>query len=175
MISPAVARFAGPLRSLAPFVISVIFVMLSALPLHLPGYGQIAIEVGLVTVFYWTVYRPDLFPSAAALALGLWQDILTGSPLGLNALILLLANWAIVSQRTFFHGKSFSVVWWGFSIVAVITALLSWVVFCLLNFSLISPLAVMFQALLTIGAFPFMAWVLARFQYAVLRSKGTDV
>ena len=89
MINDALEQLDRSVRSFAPFLTSVILIMLSALPLYLPGYGEIAIEVGLVSVFYWSIYRPDLFPSVAALALGLWQDILVGSPLGLNALVLL--------------------------------------------------------------------------------------
>ena len=175
MINDALERVDRSVRSFAPFVISFILIMLSALPLYLPGYGEIVIEVGLVSVFYWSIYRPDLFPSVAALALGLWQDILVGSPLGLHALIFLLVNWAIMSQRNFFQGKSFIVVWWGFSVVALIAASLSWLVIFLINLTLINPLAVLFQAILTIGAFPFMAWFLARMQQAVLHPIGTDV
>ena len=175
MINDALENLDRSARSFSPFLTSFILIMISALPLYMPGYGQIVIEVGLVSVFYWSIYRPDLFPSIAALALGLWQDILVGSPLGLHALVLLLANWAIMSQRNFFQGKSFIVVWWCFSVVALVAALLSWFVVCLLNFAFINPLAVLFQAILTIGAFPFMVWFLARLQKAVLHPIGTDV
>ena len=175
MINTALQRLDRSARLLAPFVMSVILVLLSALPVYVPGYGQIAVDVGLVTVFYWAIYRPDLFPAVAAFTLGLWQDILVGSPIGLHALTLLLANWAIVSQRTFFQGKAFGVIWWSFSLVAFIAAVLSWTVVCALNMTLISPVAVLFQTVLTIGAFPFMAWFLARVQHAVLRPIDTDV
>ena len=107
MIYTALQRLDRSVRLLAPFVVSAILVLLSAVPVYVSGYGQIAVDVGLVTVFYWAIYRPDLFPVVAAFALGLWQDILVGSPIGLHALTLLLANWAIVSQRTFFQGKAF--------------------------------------------------------------------
>ena len=175
MISAALQRLDRSARLLAPFVTSVLLVMLSALPVYVPGYGQIAVDVGLVTVFYWAIYRPDLFPAVAAFALGLWQDILIGSPIGLHALILLLANWAIVSQRTFFQGKAFGVIWWSFSLVAFIAAILSWVIVCGLNVTLISPVAVLFQTALTIGAFPFMVSFLARVQHALLRPIDSDV
>ena len=175
MINTALQRLDRSVRLLGPFVVSIILVMLSALPVYVPGYGQIAVEVGLMTVFYWAIYRPDLFPVFAAFALGLWQDILVGSPIGLHALTLLLANWAIVSQRTFFQGKAFGVIWWSFSLVAFVAAVMSWTVVCVLNMTFISPVAVFFQTLLTIGAFPFMAWFLARVQHAILRPIDTDV
>ena len=169
MITAAVQRIDRSARQLAPFLSSVILVRFSALPGYLPGYGQVVVDVGLMTVFYWAIYRPDLFPVIAAFVLGLWQDILVGSPIGLHALILLLANWAIVSQRTFFQGKSFAVIWWCFSLVALTSALVSWILVCALNTTLVSSMAVIFQAALTVGVFPFMAWFLARAQHAIVR------
>ncbi len=159
-------RFA---RLLSPFVISAALVLFAALPVQIPGYGQIAFNVGLMTVFYWAIYRPDLMPAVAAFSLGLWQDILVGSPVGLNALILLLANWAIVSQRTFFQGKSFGVIWFCFALVTIVAAFLAWIIVCGLNASLIDPSPGLFQGVFTIGVFPFTAWLLARLQHALLR------
>jgi rod shape-determining protein MreD len=169
MITAAFQRLDRSARQLAPFLSSVFLVMLSALPVYIPGYGQVAVDVGLMTVFYWAIYRPDLFPVIAAFVLGLWQDILVGSPIGLHALILLLANWAIVSQRTFFQGKSFAVIWWCFSLVALAAGIVSWVIVCALNTTLVNPVAMLFQAALTVGMFPFMAWLLARAQHAIVR------
>ena len=169
MITAAVQRLDRSARQLAPFAMSVLLVMFSALPVYLPGYGQVAVDVGLMTVFYWAIYRPDLFPVIAAFVLGLWQDILVGSPIGLHALIFLLANWAIVSQRTFFQGKSFAVIWWCFSLVALAAAILSWIIVCALNVTIMSPVPVLFQAVLTVGVFPFTAWLLARAQHAIIR------
>ncbi len=169
MIAAAVQRLDRAARQLAPFLTSVVLVMLLALPVYLPGYGQVAVDVGLMTVFYWAIYRPDLFPAIAAFVLGLWEDILVGSPIGSHALILLLANWVIVSQRTFFQGKSFAVIWCCFSLVALAAGLASWVIVCALNVTVMSPVPVLFQSVLTFGVFPFMAWFLARAQHAIIR------
>ena len=169
MVVSAFRRLDRSARLLAPFLISAALVMLAALPVKIPGYGQIAFNVGLMTVFYWAIYRPDLMPAVAAFCLGLWQDILVGSPVGLYALILLLANWAIVSQRTFFQGKSFGVIWFCFALVTLAAAILAWLVVSVLNTSVIDPMPGLFQALLTIGVFPFTAWLLARAQHALIR------
>ena len=66
-------------------------------------------------------------------------------------------------------------IWWSFSLVALLLRYLSWTVVCVLNMTFISPVAVLFQTLLTIGAFPFMAWFLARVQHVILRPIDTDV
>ena len=58
MINTAMQRLDRSVRLMGPFFVSIILVMLSALPVYVPGYGQIAVDVGLVTVFYWAIYRP---------------------------------------------------------------------------------------------------------------------
>ena len=170
MINVAYQRFDRLVRLFIPFLSSVFLVLLTAIPIYLPGFGDIPINVGLIAAFYWAIYRPDLFPAIAAFFLGLWQDILIGGPVGLYSIILLLTNWLIVSQRRFFQGKSFVIIWCSFSIVSLSTATLSWIIFCGLNVAFVSPIAVFFQAFLTIGAFPFVAWLLARVQHALLRT-----
>ncbi|MEC7489390.1 MAG: rod shape-determining protein MreD [Pseudomonadota bacterium] len=169
MITATLQRLDRSVRQMVPFVLSIFLVMVAVLPVYVSGYGQIAIDVGLMAVFYWAIFRPDLFPVMAAFGLGLWQEIIVGGPIGVQCLMLLLTYWVIVSQRRFFQGKSFYVIWWSFSVVTIFVASLSWVIVCTLNITLISPFPILFQMLLTIGVFPFVAWFLARVQHAILR------
>ena len=170
MINVAYQRFDRLARLFIPFLLGIFLVLLTVIPIYLPGYGEIPVNIGLIIAFYWAIYRPDLFPAIAAFFLGLWQDILVGGPVGLYSIILLLTNWVIVSQRRFFQDKSFVIIWSSFSMVSLATATLSWIIVCGLNVTFVSPVAVFFQASLTIGAFPFVAWLLARVQHALLRT-----
>ena len=116
-------RFA---RNLIPFALSLLLVIIGTLPLQIPGYGLVAANLALMSVFYWSVYRPDLLPPWVAFLIGLLQDILVGTPPGLNALVLLLARAMVVSQGRVFRGKSFLVMWWGFAMVALGAQVLVW-------------------------------------------------
>ena len=126
-------------------------------------------NVGLIAAYYWGIYRPDLFPATAAFAVGLWQDVLTGTPLGMNALVLLAIHWFILSQRRFFQGKSFAVVWWAFALVATATAALLWLIAMAYHARLLDATPAAFQGALTVALYPFLTWVFARTQHAVLR------
>jgi rod shape-determining protein MreD len=79
-------------RNCWPFVLSLLLVVASVLPLQLPDFGRVAPNLAVMATFYWAIYRPDLFPAPAAFALGLWLDLLTGTPIGINALVLLLVH-----------------------------------------------------------------------------------
>jgi len=52
--------------------------------------GRAGAALMLAAVYYWSVTRARAVARVAAFALGLFQDLLTGAPLGSNALILVL-------------------------------------------------------------------------------------
>jgi rod shape-determining protein MreD len=170
MSGGAIERIDRFARGIIPLGLSLILVIVSALPFYMPGYGPIAPNIAIMAVFYWTIYRPDLFPVAAAFAVGLWQDALVGTPLGLYALLMVLAHTVVATQRRFFQGKSFPVVWWAFAMVAAGAALALWLATMALNLVYVDPSPAVFQFLLTAAAFPFLTWVFARTHHATLRT-----
>ena len=119
-------RFEGAVRGLTPFILTLLLAMLTVVPLRIPDFAQVTPSLTVIAVYYWSIYRPDLLPLAAVFGVGLFQDALAGTPLGLTALVLISVQYAVISQRRFFHGKSFLVEWWGFMLVAPVAALASW-------------------------------------------------
>ena len=169
MIGGVLEHLERAARQLSPFLVSVVLTTVTALPFHIPGYGQVAANAALISVFYWSVHRRNLFPAYAAFGLGLWQDVLVGAPIGMNALLLLFVSGTVAAQRTFFVDKSFAVIWWSFSLVALATSTASWAVASALNAIFLDPVPALFQAALTVAAFPFAAWFLAQVQHMLLR------
>ena len=155
--------------NLTPFVVSLVLILVSTIPIQVPAVGAVAPNLGLVAVFYWTVYRPDLMPAIAVLPLGLWQDLLNGEPMGLNGLTLLIVYGVIVFQRTFFRGKSFLVVWWAFGLTAAFAALVFWLAVIGWHLSFVDPTPLVFQVVLTLTVFPFLYWLLSRIQRSIAR------
>jgi rod shape-determining protein MreD len=155
-------------RNLFPLGLAVAALLLGTLPLYLPGYGAIAPNLALMVVFYWAIYRPDLFPAALAFAVGLIQDALMGTPVGLNALLLLCVHGVVVTQRRFFQGKTFAVVWSAFSVIAFGAALVGWILAMGLAGALLAPGPGLFAMMLTIALYPFATWMQARVHGAVL-------
>ncbi len=156
-------------RNLIPFGLSVFLVIAGSLPLYIPGYGPVAADFALMAVFYWAIYRPDLVPPWAAFMIGLLQDILVGTPPGMNALVLVLVRVGVVTQGRLFRTKSFLVMWWGFSMVALGAALLQWMLTSALVFSIVGPLPGVFRCALTVALFPFLGWAFARTQHTALQ------
>lgn len=168
MRTPVIHRMDVLARRLMPFGLTVILVVLGAVPLHIEGYARVAPMLPLMAIYHWAIFRPDVIPAYAVFTIGLLQDSLTGMPIGVNALVYLVAYGIVLSQRGFFFGKSFIVLWMGFVFVAIGASLASWILVSGFHASLAEPKAVVFQNLLSIGMFPFLAWIFLRWQQAFL-------
>ncbi len=148
-------------RCAMPALFSVVLVLLSVTPMHIPGYATIAPSFLLMAVYYWAIYRPDVMPFVLVFVLGLLQDILTGGPPGLNACVLLIAFGLVVSQRRFFIGKSFPVIWWGFMLLAAGAGSLTWVLSAILGDTVVAPLPGIFTFLMSIAVYPILTMAFA--------------
>lgn len=156
-------------RHLVPVTVTLLLLLLTALPTHMPGLASIAPILPLMGVYYWAIYRPDLLPAWVAFLIGLLYDIVSGTPLGVNALVLLLVQGVAAAQRRFFLGKSFLVAWWAFGLLAAGAMGMAWLLVSLLGGRAVDPAPVIFEYLLTMGLFPLLTWLLARTQMAFLK------
>lgn len=158
-------------RNSLPVLVTLLLVLINVIPLHVPGLSRIVPILPLMAVYQWAVYRPNLMPPLAVFFIGLTYDILSGTPLGVNALVFLAVYGVVVYQQRFFTGKSFTIVWMGFGIVALGASVLSWAIVSILSASLVEPRAAVFQYILNFGFFPLLAWVFLRCQNAFLRNE----
>jgi rod shape-determining protein MreD len=158
----------GYARDLMPVASTLLLVLVGAVPLHVPGLQSVAPSLPMIAVFYWALNRPDLMPPAAAFGVGLIQDILSGAPIGSTAAIFVLLHAGLQSQRGFFHGKPFPILWLGFAVAAIAAALFCWVLMMATTLNLLDGRAVLLQAVTTIGCFPIVFRVLWRWHVDVL-------
>ncbi len=156
-------------RSLFPFALTLLLVMGSIVPLRVPDFSPIMPSLGLISIYFWVIYRPDLMPGWAVFLLGLIQDLLGGGPLGIYALVFLLTVAAVGAQRRFLATGSFTLVWALFLPVAAAAFVLIWLLYCLNLNMLIDPRSTMFQYLTTVAVYPCLAWLFAQAQRALLR------
>jgi rod shape-determining protein MreD len=156
------------LRCMTPFVITLLLALFPVLPLHLPRETDLAPAFTLMSVFYWTVYRPDLMPASAVFAIGIIQDFAAGAPLGITSLILLGTHGVVLGQRRLFVGKPFAMAWSGFMLTAAAATAVSWSFASLMAGE---PLALgpsLLQFVVTFATFPILAWFFVRTHRRVL-------
>jgi rod shape-determining protein MreD len=75
-----------------PFLCCIVLLVLETLTVPLPGVGPVGLSLVLSGVIFWSSNRRHLLPLWFLLPLGLVQDVLGGTVLGLHALALLWAS-----------------------------------------------------------------------------------
>lgn len=146
-------------RKLTPSLITFGLVILSVLPLHIPAYSSVIPAFVLMSVYFWTLHRPDLLPVLAIFLIGILNDVMTGGPMGVQALILLLACWVAGAGRRLFRGRSFLAVWSGFMVIAASVAILQWIIMSINLGMLIAPRPAIFAYFLTVLLYPLFSWI----------------
>lgn len=156
-------------RQMVPFASSLAIVVCGTVPFHVSAIAIVSTSLSLIAVFYWSLYRPDLMPAVAAFGIGLFQDTLMALPLGVSALVLVAVHAIVVTQRRFFLGKPFAIVWLGFALIAFAAISLSWMVISAYYGTLIAWPKIVLQMLMVVGWFPLLVWLLSRCQLSLLR------
>ncbi|MEX2452255.1 MAG: rod shape-determining protein MreD [Rhodospirillales bacterium] len=158
-------------RHLTPFGLTLTFVILSVVPMHVPGFARVAPLLALMAVYHWSVFYPRLLPVYAVFVIGILQDCLAGTALGVNALVLLVAFGIVLSQRRYLIGKSFFIVWLGFAIVAALAMAAGWALISVFSVTFVDGQALVFQYLVTLGLYPVICWFFLRWQQAFLSTE----
>jgi len=146
-------------RKLLPVLSALLLGVVPVLPTGIPEWPELAPPLMLAAVFYWSLARPDLMPPTAAFALGLFQDLLTGAPLGSGALTMVLAQWVLRSQQRFLANRPFYLLWAAFAPVAAVATILEWLVYALFTFHAVPILSALARMVLGVVLFPVVAWI----------------
>ena len=169
-MTPTIAyQFNRFLRGSVPFAVTFLLALLSVVPTGISGLAVVTPSFVAISVFYWSIHRPYLMNAPLVFILGILSDFLTGAPLGLSSLMLLLVHGVALSQRRVFVGKTFLLTWFGYMLVAFGITLLNWLVACLYSLTLIPLMPVMMQFLLSLAVFPLLAWGFGLLQNNLLR------
>jgi rod shape-determining protein MreD len=163
-------RDSGTPGRVVPVLSTFVFVVVSVVPLQLPGFAAVSPSFALMAVYHWTVYRPDLLPQGAVFVLGILLDLLTGTPyLGTSALTFLIARTAVLMIRRHFVNRDFTVLWLGFLAVATSIFIFSWALIGILSGHILDARPVAFEAALTVAAYPVGSYLLSWLHRAFLR------
>jgi rod shape-determining protein MreD len=156
-------------RQITPFGLTMVFTLLSVLALRVPALGVAGPVWTIMGLFYWALYRPDLMPAVAVFFVGLMLDALSGTPLGVNALVFLMVQRLVVTQRRYFYGKPFAIVWLGFGLVAAGAFAASWLLTSLWHGTIIDQRVLVLRYILTVALFPFVFRALFEWQRLFLK------
>lgn len=132
---------------MAPAVfLTCLFIVLSAQSYPLSASVTLQMILVLHALYYWTIFRPALFPVWAAFLAGFAIDLVGGSLLGLNAFLLVLTQIVIGRQRRYLLSQPFATQWAGFLVVSLAYEGARWAVMGLVTWTIFSPVSAMASA-----------------------------
>jgi len=146
-----------------PTLIGLFCVIATVLPYGAVGGFTFTPIFPLAAIFFFVLTRPSQMTPVSVFAIGILQDLLTGGPVGLWALVYLLCYAATSAMRVLFVGRSAMAAWPGFLIVSLLAGLCIWVIASLLFGTPINVVPVVGQMMLTASLYPPLAWVFTRF------------
>jgi len=158
----------NPVARLLPIATTLLATVISIQPAHIPGDAALTPAFTLMALYHWTIYRPDLLPPLALFLVGITQDLLAGGPLGVTALVLLLARAVVLRQRRHFVNRPFPFVWAGFTMLSGGAMMFLWTLHCLLDRVVADFRGTVFRAVLTISMFPIASFLLGRAQRTLM-------
>ena len=164
MMQPTVLQgFDLAARRALPAALTLLLLLFAVTPTNVPGLAPIMPMLALISVYFWSIYRPDLLGYGAVFGLGLLEDLLTSTPVGSTALVFLITQWIVLRQQKFFNAKPFVVTWFAFVFVAAGAALIRWIAVGLVEDSGFTPPgALLASCLVTIAVYPLVGWLLAK-------------
>jgi rod shape-determining protein MreD len=141
------------LKLLLPKLLALLFIFLSYTPSRLYGLDNFFPAVDLMMIYYWSLYKPQVMPNWFIFSIGLMKDILSGSPLGVNALsYILLRGLAMYKEK--YLKKTFTGLWQGFAVFAAIVMIFKWLVFSFVFEEIMAINTVLMQFLLSVLIYP---------------------
>src|SRR4051794_13019747 len=98
---PALPRVPTGTARLLPAATMILAAVIAVIPLRVPGYAALTPAFTLMAAYHWTIYRPDLLPPSVLFGVGLAEDLLTGGPVGVTAMLLLLTRASVLNYRRY--------------------------------------------------------------------------
>ncbi len=165
------ARPLDPLQWLGlPALVVVTGSILFAIPTKILGLVHLPEPVlAMAPAFAWAVIRPSLLAPLVLLALGLFLDLLWGTPLGLWAMSLLIGYGVILWSRSMLTGQSGAVLWIWYGAMTVLVIATGYALTMLNGGSAPNLWAVLWQFLPTVLLYPFAHRLIDRFEDADVR------
>ncbi len=156
----SIKGFENGLRFLVPLSLLAVLFLLSVTALSIPYAGSVRPALVLIAVYYWSIFRPTLMPPFLCFLIGLLLDIVSGLPMGVNAIVFTLVQWIVRDQRKFLMAQAYMTTWAVFILVAMGAIFLQWGLYGLvrLQWSPVTPVLV--SAGVTILLFPVVTFFL---------------
>lgn len=142
-----------------PLLVSLFLLIMSYFSMGATVSNDIKPCLGLICIYFWMIYRQDIFGLVSVFILGFVNDIISTAPFGTNLFEVLLLYVLINNFYKFINGKSFLVVWCGFAVLALAVMLSKWLLISVYYAQFLPLHVLMFSFFMTVAFYPLISLV----------------
>lgn len=143
-------------RMLLPGICTLLLLIISLLRVGLDGLAHFPIDVCLISIYYWTLFRPSTMPFWFVFLLGVIRDALMGTTLGISSLVFILFRLLVLTQQRFLAKDSFIAMWLGFGAALIPILLFHWMMESAYAQTWLSIDTLLMQWVFTFGFYPLL-------------------
>ncbi|MBU6234863.1 MAG: rod shape-determining protein MreD [Alphaproteobacteria bacterium] len=111
-------------------------------------------------LYFWGMYRPQIFPVWLVFLLGFLIDLISGRLLGLNAFLLVFIQQLIMRQQRYLLSQPFATQWAAIMVAALAAEMARWVVMIAVTMTFFSPASALTSAVCSAALYPITALVM---------------
>ena len=160
------------LKKLIPLCVTLFWVLALCVPTHLPLSHFFRPDLAMACLYFWVLYRSDLFSILCVLILGVVSDSLSGTPFGLNLLVFVVAYILTLTYGSYVNTKPFFISWIGFALVFLLVLFLKWILLSIYHKTFLLTEHIALTYVTTVLIYPLMARINIFVQNKYLRFEG---
>ena len=142
-----------------PFLVSVLLVALSYLPLKSSLADNARPAIGLMCVYFWLIYRADLFNLGIVFLFGVFCGVLSSAPFGCTLLSFLVMYLLVTSLIKYLNGRLFVVLWVGIAVLLLICLLVQWLTASVFHGQLLPIVPLLFSYMVSLAFYPIVSGI----------------
>ena len=142
-----------------PLLISILWEMIVHIPLKMEIGGNARPMMGLMCVYFWIIYRPDIFNLAVVFIFALVCDLLSLAPLGVYLFMYLIMFLAVSNLIKYVSEKTFKILWIGLIVLLLPIMMAGWLMMCIYYAEILPLKSLFFSYLFSISLYPIVGGI----------------
>jgi len=159
-------------KKLIPLFLTLFCVLVLFVPSHIPLSHFFRPDLAMACLYFWVLYRSDLFSVFCVVVLGVVSDSLSGTPFGLNLLVFVFAYILTLTYGSYVNTKPFFISWVGFALVFFLSLFLKWILLSIYHKMFLPVPHILLTYAATVLIYPLMAQINIFVQNKYLRFEG---
>lgn len=131
------------------YLIAIVFTIFNLTNIKIGGLSDVMPMLDLMIIFYFAVFK-NRFEIWFLFLLGIWNDSLNGSALGITSICyILLTRLFLIANNRLLVKENFDHVWRQFILFCIFFVFFKWLLISIFNGGVVSPLNAMVQAFIS--------------------------